>query len=110
MATTTHTSDKEQDRICVAAFSSAHGVSGAVRLKSFTENPDDVAQFTSLRNEEDTYTYDIEVVSHTGKGELIVRVEGVSSRDDAEKLKGERLYVSRAQLPETSDEEFTTRI
>ena len=106
MSPNTHNQNKDQERVCVAAFSSAHGVSGAIRLKSYTENPDDVAQYGDLQSEDGSLTYELEVVSHTGKGELIVKVEGVSSRDEAELLKGERLYVSRTELPEAGDEEF----
>ncbi|SCA57183.1 Ribosome maturation factor RimM [Candidatus Terasakiella magnetica] len=106
MSSNTHNPDKDQERVCVAAFSSAHGVSGALRLKSFTENPDDVAEFSILQSEDASKTYDVEVVSHTGKGELIVKVAGVDGRDAAELLKGERLYVSRKELPDAGDEEF----
>jgi len=78
-----------------------------VRLKSFTENPDDIARFSRLENEEGTRTYDFSIVSHTGKGELIVKVDGVDHRDQAELLKGYRLYVHRSDLPDVeNDEEF----
>ncbi len=106
MSPSTHNQMQDQERVCVAAFTSAHGVSGAVRLKSFTENPDDVAQYGQLYSEDGSRIYDIEVVSHTGKGELIVKVGGVGSRDEADLLKGERLYVGRSELPEPPEEEF----
>lgn len=106
MATNTHNTDQKDQRVCVAAFSSAHGVSGALRLKSFTENPDDVATFRSLTSEDGATTYDFSVVSHTGKGELIVKVGGVQTREAAELLKGVRLYVLRSELPEAGEEEF----
>lgn len=94
------------DRICVAAFSAAHGVRGALRLKSFTDKADDVATYGALMSEDGQTVYDITVVSHTGKGELIVKIAGVDSREAAEKLRGERLFVSRDVLPEAGDEEF----
>lgn len=106
MSPASPSTEKDQERICVAAFSAAHGVSGAVRLKSFTENPDDVAQYGSLQSEDASRIFEIEVVSHTGKGELIVKVSGVDTRDQAEMLKGERLYVSRSMLPDAGDDEF----
>lgn len=106
MSTPIDSKDKDAGRVCVAVFSSAHGVSGALRLKSFTQEPDDVAQYGQLESEDASKVYDIEVVSHTGKGELIVKVPGVDNRDAAELLKGERLYVSRTKLPDAGDEEF----
>lgn len=106
MSSPTDNRTHKGERVCVAAFSSAHGVSGAMRLKSFTENPDDVAAFTILQSEDASKTYEINVVSHTGKGELIVKVAGVETREAAEMLKGERLFVSRSELPEAGEEEF----
>lgn len=106
MSSPTHTPEEKMERLCVASFSSAHGISGAVRLKSFTENPDDIAEFRILYSEDASKIYEIDVVGHTGKGELIVKVAGVEGRDDAELLKGERLYVDRIELPEAGDEEF----
>lgn len=106
MSSPTDNRTHKGERVCVAAFSSAHGVSGAMRLKSFTENPDDVAAFTILQSEDASKTYEINVVSHTGKGELIVKVAGVETREAAEMLKGERLFVSRNELPEAGEEEF----
>jgi len=94
------------ERICVAAFTSAHGISGALRLKSFTENPDNIALYKRVSSEDASRTFDIQVVSHTGKGELIVKVEGVKTREAADLLKGERLYVARSELPQAEDGEF----
>jgi 16S rRNA processing protein RimM len=106
MTSNTHHQKKGMERVCVAAFTSAHGVSGALRMKSFTSNPDDVAQFKKLSSEDATRIFDVEVVSHTGKGELIVKVNGVKTREAADLLKGERLYVARSELPDADDGEF----
>jgi len=106
MSSTPNKQTEDQERLCVAAFTSAHGVSGALRLKSFTENPDDVDHYGSLSNEDSSRIFELEVVSHTGKGELIVKVAGVDTREAAEMLKGERLYVARSELPDAGDEEF----
>ena len=41
------------------------------------------------------------------KGEiLLARAKEIESREDAESLKGVRLYVDRAKLPEPSEDEF----
>ena len=58
MSSPTDNRTHKGERVCVAAFSSAHGVSGAMRLKSFTENPDDVAAFTILQSEDASKTYE----------------------------------------------------
>ncbi|MDD3288763.1 MAG: ribosome maturation factor RimM, partial [Alphaproteobacteria bacterium] len=38
-------------KICVGAFVGAHGVRGQARLRSFTENPEDVFSYSPLTNE-----------------------------------------------------------
>lgn len=106
MSSNTHNQDKGLERVCVAAFTSAHGVSGALRMKSFTEKKDDVAQYKCLSSEDESRIFNLEVVSHTGKGELIVKVDGVSTREAADLLKGERLYVARSELPDAGEGEF----
>ncbi|MEX2451586.1 MAG: ribosome maturation factor RimM, partial [Rhodospirillales bacterium] len=40
------------------------------------------------------------------KGQVIARLKGVTDRDAAEALKGTELYIPRAALPETGNEEF----
>lgn len=106
MSSKTHNQNEGMERLCVAAFTSGHGVSGALRMKSFTSNPDDVAKFKQFSSEDGSRTFDFEVVSHTGKGELIVKVEGVKTREAADLLKGERLYVARSELPVADDGEY----
>jgi 16S rRNA processing protein RimM len=41
-----------------------------------------------------------------GKGHLVATFKGVTTRDEAERLNGIELYVSREQLPETYADEY----
>lgn len=93
-----------ETRVCLGAFAGAHGVRGLVRIKPFTEVPEDVAAYGPLSDEAGTRTFRI-TVTGTGKGSVVARVEGIADRDAAEALKGQRLYVEHAALPPPEDED-----
>ena len=90
--------------MCVGAFAGAHGVRGQVRLRSFTEQPEDAGAYGPLEDETGRRHFEIELVGRA-KGALLVRVAGVGDRDRAQALAGTRLYVARAALPEIEEEE-----
>lgn len=92
-------------QVCVGQFAGAHGVRGYVRVKPFTEVPEDATRYGAVATEDGTRTFTLELVGHA-KGVLVVRIAGVADRDAAQALSGTRLYVDRARLPEPDAEEF----
>ena len=96
--------ETDRRRVCVAVIAGAHGVRGAVRLKSFTEDPATIAEHSDLRDEagEPVSLTIIEVRPRR----LVARIAGVDDRAAAEALRGRRLYVPREALPQTDDEEY----
>ena len=93
------------NRVCVGVVAGAHGVRGAVRIKSFTAEPKDVARYGPLQDESGQQRFTLRLVGAT-KGVVIGWLSGVADRDRAETLRGLRLYLSRAALPPTEEEEF----
>ena len=89
------------DRICVGVIGAPHGVRGLVRVKSFTETPEDVAAYGPLTDGQGRQVV-LTVTGHA-KGMIVCRVDGITDRDGAAAIKGERLYVARAALPPTGD-------
>lgn len=92
-------------RICVGAFSSAHGIHGQLKLKSFTENPEDILRYLPLEDESGTRLFSLKKQGKSGDL-LIVSIEGVVTRNDAELLRGQKLYASVELLPALSADEF----
>jgi 16S rRNA processing protein RimM len=92
-------------RVCVGVVASAHGVRGAVRIKSFTAEPKDIAHYGPLESESGDQRFSLRLVGEA-KGVLIGWLSGVADRDDAAALRGLRLYLPRAALPPTEEEEF----
>lgn len=93
------------DPVCVGAFAGAHGVRGAVKLRSFTEDPEAIARYGPLWDESGERSFEIRLEGQSGRL-LLARVTGVSDRNAAEALKGVRLHVPRAALPAPEAEEF----
>ena len=91
-------------RVCLGAFAAPHGVRGLVKVKSFTEVPEDVASYGPLSDETGQRHFDLEVLGHSG-GLLLVRVQGVGDRGQAAALRGTKLFVARSALPPPDDEE-----
>jgi len=92
-------------RICVGIITGAHGVRGAVRVKSFTADPKDVARYGPLEDEGGERRWSLALMRSV-KGVVVCRVEGIADRDNAEALRGLRLYLPRAALPPTAEEEY----
>ena len=95
----------EDERLCVGVIAGAHGVRGLVKIKSFTEDPANLTAYGALTDESGARRYQVAVTGRA-KGVLLARIEGVGDRDAARALRGARLYVARAALPEPEDEEY----
>lgn len=91
-------------RVCLGVIVGAHGVRGSLRVKPFTEKPEAVAAYGPVEDESGHRRFTLRVHGRH-KGAVIVAIEGVDDRDQALALKGTRLYVDRAALPELDDEE-----
>ena len=94
-----------EPRLCVGIITGAHGVRGLVKLKSFTASPEDLTAYGPLSDQTGNRLFKLEILSRT-KDQFLGRLSDVSDRTAAEGLKGTRLYVARAALPDPAEEEF----
>jgi 16S rRNA processing protein RimM len=90
--------------VCVGVIVGVHGVKGAVRVRSYTERPEDFAAYGPLEDERGR-RFEARATGRI-KGAVIATIEGVEDRDAALALKGTRLYVPRKALPEPEADEF----
>jgi 16S rRNA processing protein RimM len=93
------------DRVCVGVIVGAHGVRGAVRIKSFTENPADLMAYGPVEDEAGRLRFRLSLIGET-KAVLTARLDGVDDRTAAEALKGVKLFVARSALPPADEGEF----
>jgi 16S rRNA processing protein RimM len=92
-------------QVCVARIGAAHGVRGAVKLWIFTEDPLAVKRYGPLSTRDGTRQFEI-ASAREAKGHLVAQLEGITTRDEAERLNGLELYVPREKLPATDEDEY----
>ncbi len=92
-------------RICIARIGAAHGVRGAVRLWTFTEDPLAVTRYGPLATKDGARQFEVTQVREA-KGHLVATLKGVATREQAERLNGIELYVARENLPDTGEDEY----
>jgi 16S rRNA processing protein RimM len=91
--------------VCVARIGAAHGVRGAVKLWTFTENPLAVQSYGPLLTKDGARQFEIASL-RAAKDHLVATFKGIANRNDAERLNGIELYVPRERLPATDDGEY----
>lgn len=92
-------------QVCIGVVAGPHGVTGAVRVKSFTAQPEDIAGYGPLADETGQRRFELCLLG-SARGVLIARLSGVEDRNRAEGLRGLRLYLPRSALPQTAAEEY----
>jgi 16S rRNA processing protein RimM len=92
-------------QICVARIGAPHGVRGAVKLWTFTEDPLAVMHYGPLATKDGARKFEV-ANAREANGHLVATLKGVASREDAERLNGIELYIPRDKLPATDDDEY----
>jgi 16S rRNA processing protein RimM len=92
-------------QICVARIGASHGVRGAVKLWTFTEDPLAVKRYGPLTSKDGTRQFEV-ATAREAKGHLVATLKGVATREEAERLNGIELYIAREKLPDTDEDEY----
>ena len=90
---------------CVAIIIGAHGVHGAVKVKSFTQNPEDFSAYGPLLGEDGRIILTPKNPRPVSNA-FTMRSPEIRSREQAMSLKGTQLFVPRSALPEPDDDDF----
>jgi 16S rRNA processing protein RimM len=97
----TREGNKSVNTVTLAAVSGAHGVTGEVRLKLFTDNVDSLKRYKSFNDG----TLTVKSLRPTKDG-AIARFAEINDRNAAEKLRSTVLTVPREALPELGEGEY----
>jgi 16S rRNA processing protein RimM len=89
----------------VGRITAAHGIHGEVKLRCFTEAPEDVGAYGPLR---DPRGHEVVLsVVRPAKGPFVIaRVDGIHDRNAAEALVGRDLFIPRDRLPAAQEDEW----
>ena len=95
----------KQNLIEIGSFVGVHGIKGEVKLKSFTEIPENIFSFKEIFIETSDDPIKLNFVRKF-KQIFICKIENVLTRSDAEYFKGLKLFILRESLPNLTDDEF----
>jgi 16S rRNA processing protein RimM len=99
------TKDEQTRRVLLGEISGVHGIRGDILVRTYTATPEAIAGYGPLTDATGARAFSLTVVRVTDKG-VVARIVGISDRTAAEALRGTKLFVARAQLPETDTSEF----
>jgi 16S rRNA processing protein RimM len=90
--------------ILLGRITGAHGIRGAVKIKSFTARPSDIASYGPLVTGDGRA---IEIARlKPANDEFIADLKDIRDRNAAEALKGAELFTAREKLPPPKESEF----
>lgn len=93
------------DLVCVGVVAGAFGVRGEVRIKSFCANPEDIEIYSPLSTEDGSKSYPL-VLTRQVKNGFTANLGGIETKEDADAIKGVKLFARRDQLPSLPDDEY----
>lgn len=95
----------DNKRILIAKIVSAHGLKGQVKIAYFGAGQPEKNTKTLYRTDRTSSGTAGVIFEKTQGKHWIANIEGIENRTQAENLKGAGLYIERADLPESEDQD-----
>lgn len=95
--------------VLLGVVSSAHGLRGELKIRPFTETPENFSRYRRLYLSADdgkTRVPYTSIQSRCNGNTVILRLEGCEKRDQAEKLAGMQIWLACEDLPPLDNDEF----
>ncbi len=93
------------EKIPVGAIAGSYGVRGELRIKSYCAVPEDIERYSPLTSESGDRSYALALVRPVKNG-FVARITDVTTKEEADTLRGTLLFAQRDQLPSLPDDEF----
>ena len=96
-----------QQQINVGKISGVFGVKGWVKVFSFTDNKENILNYSPWLLKKDSETRLIKVIDGKLQGKAVVaQLEAVNDRDQAASLMGWDIFITPDQLPKAAKDEY----
>ena len=95
----------KKNLIEIGCFVGVHGIKGEVKLKSFTEIPENIFSFNEIFIESSENPVKLRLIRKLNQT-FVCKIENIETRTDAEYFKGLKLFISRKSLPKLKNNEF----
>ena len=98
---------KSGKKILVGKISNPHGIKGWVKVISFTDPIENILSYKkwTISDNETEKTYCLEDSRIQGN-KIVIKLEGVNDRDDADLLKNLQIKVNRFDLPKLDENSY----
>ena len=98
---------KSGQKILVGKISNPHGIKGWVKIISFTDPIENILSYKQwiISDKETEKTYCLED-SRVQGNKIIIKLENINDRNDADLLKNLEIYVNRSDLPELDENSY----
>jgi 16S rRNA processing protein RimM len=90
--------------ISIAAIKAPHGVKGLVSIRPHSGDVSSLTDYGPLTDKTGTKEYTL-IPHFEKKGAMVCGIEGITDRTAVERLVGKELYIDRAVLPDTEDDD-----
>ena len=97
------------DKILVGKIYDAHGIRGLLKIKSFTEDPVSICDYSPLTDDKGN-VYNIQLKSKGKSDIIIVAINDISDRTTAETLKGTMLYANRDSIVDNNEDVLVSEL
>ena len=94
-----------EEKVLLGRITGVHGLKGEVKIIAYTGQPEDIAAYGALTGANGERHFRISAIRSVKGATVIATLHGIGDRDEAEKLRGTDLYVSRAALPPPEDDD-----
>ncbi len=90
--------------VLIAKIIAPHGIAGNLKVRPYTQNKEDIFSYKQVCDA-NGFQYKLKLVGYY-KDNIIVKVNSIINRNEAEKLVGTDLYVARTEFKETEEDQF----
>ena len=95
-------------RLAIGTIRTSHGVSGFLKVKSLSG---EVEHFSRLRKvfigvQKDPVPYEVEKVSASKGGEVLLKLKGIDTPEEARKLNGQEIWAEREDAAPLKEGEY----
>ena len=97
--------NRDDSLVCVGVISGVHGVRGQVRIKWFTEAPENLIAYSPLASADGATSYKLGK-AEIRKDTIVAAIDGITDRNQAEALKGVELYVRSSRFEPPAEDEW----
>ena len=90
--------------LLIGKFGKTHGVSGQIKVHSFTEQEKDILNHSHFYNKDGT-EINLKIITD-GSGKIFGKISGIDSIEPAKEFTNKEIFIDKESLPELGEKEY----